>query len=193
MLKVEELSPKLQDKIITLKAQGYSNQAVADLINNEFETDLTKHEIVSYFRKRRDKSIEVLRKDKKLQKKLAERYFNTIEQINILNHEMWEFWYSLKKSPETSFKRLKCPKCGKEISIEERNYKTLLKAAEQILKQIEHVDKVIGRLKKENLTINIDTVDLSKNLSVVIPRLLERLEKQDIIKIKKKRLIQDYK
>jgi len=120
---------------------------------------------------------------------LAKTYFDTLNQINTLNSELWKFFYEIKAEPELKDKIIKCSKCGRSMVFQAQSYGLLLKTAEQILKSIDHVDKVMGKLKGENLTINYNIVDMSKKLQIAMPQLFHNAERQGIIRIlNKKRL-----
>jgi len=69
-----------------------------------------------------------------------------------------------------------------------KSYGTLLKTAEVLLSQIRHVDAVLGKMQKKSLNINYNYVDLSKKIGIVLPNLLNTMEKKGIIKLNKKRL-----
>jgi len=187
--KVEQLGEQAQKKAIKLNVEGLSHSAIADKLNEEFGSDLTVQNINAFLRRNKNKSFQVLKEEKNFDQKLAKTYFSTLNQINALNSELWKFFYEIKKQPELKDKIIKCTKCGRRVVLQMQSYGLLLKTAEQILKQIEHVDKVMGRIKDKSLTINYNYVDLSKKLVNVLPQLMHQAERQGLIKIlKKKRL-----
>jgi len=191
-MKIEQLDNKIQKKIIELKVRGLSNQAIADEINLLYKTNLTANMVNNYTDKRQKTAFKLMKEKNKLDEKLAEQYFNSLSQLNKLNSEMWEFFYESKKEPELKHTTVICPKCNKKFSVQMKSYSTFLKTAEHLLKQIEHVDKVLGRLQKKQITIKYNYLDLSRKLTLIIPKMLEKLEKQGYIKIKKKKKLKNF-
>ena len=185
--KIESLGKNAQIKAIKLSVGGQTYQAIADQLSEEYNTELTSDNIQSFVTRNKQKSINLLKEDKKLQTKFAETYFDTIKQLTDVNSEIWKLFYEIRKTPEKRYVSATCS-CGKKVSIEVENYASLLKAAEVILKQIEHVDKVMGKLKQKSYNINYNYVDLSKKISFILPKLLNNMEKQGIVKVNKKRL-----
>lgn len=186
---IEQLGVEAQELAIKLNVEGLSHAAVRDKINEQFGGELTTQGISSFLRRSKNKSFQVFKEGKNFDQRLAKTYFDTLQQINELNSELWNFFYELKKEPELKDKIIKCSKCGRRMVLQMQSYGLLLKTAEQILKGIEHVDKVTGKLKDKNLTITYNYLDMSKKLINVIPQLFHDAERQGMIKIiKKKRL-----
>ena len=191
MLKIEKLDQKLQEEIIKLRITGFSFRALADKLNNEHNLDLTKEDFQSYFNRRTDIAAKVIKGSDKMQQQLTEQHLKTIGQIKSLNDEMWELFYKLKEN-ETIWKEFKCWSCGNTNKLKLKSYQNMIKVADHLLKQIQHVDQVLGKLEKKQFNITYNYVDLSKKLTQVVPHLVEKLEKQGIIKIKKKKIIKEY-
>ena len=192
MLRIDNLDDKVKDEVIKLKAEGYSNSAIADEMNLKHQIVLNKDDVRIYFDKRTDQAVKVMKEDTKLQSKLAKQYFSSIEQLNTLNAEMWEFWYSVKKNPETMNKSVFCPKCSHKFMVQVSSYLTLIKTAEHLLNQIRHVDAVLGKLHNKQFNITYNYTDLSKKLVQIMPKLAQRLERQGIIKIKKRKKLNEF-
>lgn len=189
--KIEELGESAQKLTIELVVQGLSYSAVADKLNEKYHTDITYQIVGSFYKRNKNKFFQVFKEDKKFDQKMAKHYFDTLTQLNQLNSEMWEFFLEIKKNPELKDKIIKCTKCGRRLVLQMQSYTTLIKAADHILKQIEHVDKVLGKMKDKNLTINFNYVDLSKKLMQVFPQIANEMEKQGIIKIIKKKKLRE--
>lgn len=189
MLRVERESDEVKEAIIDLRAQGFSNEAIAGEVNVKFGCDLTDSDISNYFMKNQNKVIEVLNKSEKFQERLAEQYFNSVEKVNTLANEMWKFFYDVKKDPELTNRVVDCPHCKKQFSVKIKQYSDFIKIADHLLKQIQHVDAVLGKLQNKNLSINYNVVDINQKIVKIMPQILERLERQDIIKIKKKSVL----
>lgn len=192
MVKIETLSQSAQDKVFELKGKGMSNSAIADQVNQEFGSDLTYGDVFAYFNKRQDKAIKALKESGQFEKKMAEKYFDTIDQLGNLNAELWEFFYNLKSNPAFKEKILRCEHCTKPTVVKIDDHSILLKSADHLLKQIAHVDSILGRLQKKSLTISYNVVDLNKKIEVALPDFLNRLEREGrldglITQIKKKR------
>jgi hypothetical protein len=123
---------------------------------------------------------------------MVEEYFDTIKQIKSINSEMWKVFYDLKKTPEYKDKIITCNHCHKRLVINIQSYGLLLKAADTILRQIQHVDQVLDRLKTKSFNVNYNFVDLSKKIAIVMPKMLNDLEKRGIAKIINKRKFKEY-
>ena len=185
--KIEESGEKVQKRVIQLNVEGLTHQAAADKINEEFQLEITGEEVKGFIGRQRDKSLDLIKTDKKYQEKVLDEYFNTVQQLKEVNSQMWEFFYELRKNPEYKDKIVVCPKCKHRLTLNIQSYGLLLKTADTILRQIEHVDRIIGKLKgASNITYNF--VDLSKKLAIAVPTLLHQMEQKGIVKVNKKRL-----
>lgn len=173
MLKIEELGEKATEKAIEYKAMGLTYQAIADRLNGENDSQLTDKDIRDFLVKRKKLVFEVAAKEETLNQRLTEQYFNTIESIKQLHSEMWDMFYKMKAEAT------------------ERNWKDVISAANQILKQIEHVDKILGRLQTGSINISYNYVDMSKKIAQIIPQTLIKLQDRGAIKIKNKRLVEE--
>lgn len=189
--KVEQLGESAQKMALKLIVEGLTYSATADKLNEEFGAELTPLNVGNFYKRNKNKSFQVLKDQRNFDQKLAKTYFDTLNQINNLNSELWKFFYEIKSQPELKDKIIKCSRCGRRIVLQMQSYGLLLKTAEQILKQIEHVDKVMGRIRDKSLTINYNYVDLSKKLINVIPQLFHDAEKQGLIKIVKRRRLKE--
>lgn len=189
---VENLGKEAQEEAIKLSVTGMSAQAITDQLNSKYNSTLSLREVQSYLRRRKNKTIKIIKEDKKFQDKMVEQYFDTIQQMKDLNAEMWKLFYDLKNNPELIFKTITCPECEKEITIKIKNYQTLLKTSEVLLNQIRHVDAVLGKLNKKSLNITYNYVDLSKKIAIAMPKILIDLEKKGMIKVNKTRLKKYY-
>jgi len=189
--KVEELGETAQKEVIKMGVEGLSNGAISDKINEKYNSDISPDAISSFRKRNKNKSFQVLKDQKNFDQKMAKVYFDTLSQLNTLNAEMWAFFLELKNNPELKDKIIKCTKCGRRIVLQMQSYGLLIKAADHLLKQIEHVDKVLGKMKDKNLTVNFNYVDLSKKLMQVFPQIANQLEKQGIIKIIKKKKLRE--
>jgi len=186
--KIESLGAKAQKKVIKLSVEGLSYQTIADELSKEYNTDVTCDEVETFKRRNKNKSLQILKEDKHFQTKLVETYFNTIGQLKDINSEIFKLFYELRKNPDEQEKLISCPNCNKKIVVKLKNYLTLLKTADTLLKQIEHVDKILGRLQKKSFNISYNYTDLSKKIAIALPELLYGMEKRGIVKINKKRL-----
>jgi len=189
--KIEELGESAQKEAIKLFVEGMSDGAIADRLNEKYNSDISRGAVSSFRRRNKNKSFQVLKDQKNFDQKMAKVYFDTLSQLNTLNSEMWEFFLEIKKNPELKDKIIKCTKCGHRIILQMQSYGLLIKAADHLLKQIEHVDKVLGKMKDKNLTVNFNYVDLSKKLMQVFPQIAHEMEKQGIIKIVKKKKLKE--
>jgi len=189
--KIEELGADAQKFAITGSVEGLSHGAIADKLNEQYQSDLTAETVGAFLKRNKNKSFQILKEDKNFQTKMAKHYFDSLSQVNQLNAEMWQFFLEIKKNPELKDKILKCTKCGHKMVLQMQSYGLLIKAADHILKEIEHVDKVLGRMKDKNLTINYNYVDLSKKLTQIFPEIAKEMDKQGIIKIIQKKKLRE--
>ena len=189
--KVEELGEDAQKFAITGSVEGLSHGAIADKLNEKYHAELTSETVRGFLKRNKNKSFQILKDQKNFDQKMAQHYFNTLTQLNQLNSEMWEFFLEIKKNPELRDKIIKCTKCGHRLVLQMQSYGLLIKAADHILKQIEHVDKVLGKMRDKNLTVNFNYVDMSQKLMQVFPEIAIEMEKQGIIKILKKKKLRE--
>ena len=185
---LEQLGEKAQKRAIQLNIEGLTHQAVADKLNEEFKGNLSSSDVASFISRQKNKSLDFLKSDKKYQEKLVDEYFNTVQQLKEVNSQLWEFFYELRKNPEYKDKIITCPKCKHRLTLNMQSYGLLLKTADTILRQIEHVDRVIGKLKSSSSNITYNFVDLSKKLAIAVPQMLHQMEQRGIVKVNKKRL-----
>jgi len=186
--KVESLGGKAQERAIKMSVQGLSHTAIADELNKDFTAELKSEDVNNFLKRKRNKTFQIVKEDKKFQEKLAKTYFSTIDQMKILNDEMWKFFFEIRKDPEFAKKKVCCPACGHNFQVQVKEFGTLLKTADHLLKQLAHVDTVLGKMSQKSLTVNYNYVDLSRKLTQVMPQLLERAEKMGYVKVRKKRL-----
>jgi len=186
--KIEQLGAEAQKKAIKLSVEGLTHQAIADELSKEFNVEISALNIQDYLKRNRNKTIQQLKEEKNFQGKLIDQYFDTVQQIKELNSELWKFFYELRKTPEYKDKIITCKRCHHQMVLNIQSYGLLLKTADQILKQIEHVDKVLGKLQKKSFNITYNYTDLSKKIAIALPTLLYEFEKKGIVKINKKRL-----
>ena len=189
--KIEGLGESAQKEVIKWSVEGLSDGAIADKLNEKYATDVSSDAVKAFRQRNKNKSFQVMKDQKNFDQKMAKVYFDTLTQLNTLNSEMWGFFLELKQNPELKDKIIKCTKCGKRMTLQMQSYGLLIKAADHLLKQIEHVDKVLGNMKDKNLTVNFNYVDLSKKLMQVFPQIANEMEKQGIIKILKKKKLRE--
>lgn len=189
--KLEELGEKAQKKAIKLKVQGLSHSAIADELNKEFEASLTTLNVQNFLKRKRTQTFQLAREDKNFRSKMAQQYWDTIQQLKDLNTELISFFYDLKKNPDFMFKKTKCPECDELITIRIPNHQTILKTADVILRQIKHADETIKKAQENNLNIQVNLVDATQKIVKIMPTIFDIAEKKGIIKkYNKKRLKQ---
>jgi len=189
--KLEQLGGKAQKEAIKLSVEGLSHGAIADKLNEKYNSDLSADTVRFFLKRNKNKTFQILKEDKNFQNKMVKQYFDTLTQLNQLNAEMWKFFYEIRRDPEHSSKQIFCPKCNHKFRVQLKSFGTLLKTSEILLKQIEHVDKVLGKMKDNNLTINYSYTDMSKKLQMIFPELANEMAKQGIIKIIKKKKLRE--
>jgi transcriptional regulator len=183
-----ELTLEEQEELLTLKAQGLSGQEIADHFNEKKNTTFNNQDVLDFINKRKNNAIKVMQQNGQIEEKLANQYFNSIEQLNKLNKDMWEAFLKIKESPEYKASTVVCPKCRENVKVSFRSASELIKAADHLMKQIEHVDKVLQRLKTTGLNITYNITELTQQINKVVPEMLESYERKGEIKIKKKKL-----
>lgn len=185
---IEQLGPDIQKKIIKLSVSGMSAGSISLEINKEYQSEITSENIREFLRRKQKDTSILLKEDKNWKMKVKDEFEDTVKQLKDLNAEVWKFFYELRKNPEYKDKIIVCTKCHHRMILQLQSYGLLLKTADTILKQIEHIDKVMGKLQKNSLNINYNYVDLSKKIGLVLPNLLYMMEKKGIVKLNKKRL-----
>lgn len=192
MQKIEK-SQDYIDLCLDLKAKGFSLDLISNELNKKFgneEIQFFKSDVKSFFNKRKDLSIQVLKDRGDLNNKKADEYLDTLNQLKQLNQEMWKFFYEIR---ELAIKEetVSCPNCKKSIIIKKKDYGTIVKTADHLLKQLNLNSSILGELKKVNFSIKYDMNDLSAKLI----KLLKIYEKKGYIKIidKSKRRMENEK
>ena len=189
---IEQLGENAQKLAIKLKVEGLSHSAIASKLNeafSAFSANITEDQVAGFIKRNRSKTFKVMKEEKNFDFKMAKYTFNTMDQLKFLNREMWDFFLNVKSNPEYSTKQAICPECDHAFKVSVQTYANVIRAADHILKQIEHQNKLMGRLNDKGITINYNMVDMSKKINVVIPKICHDLERQGVIKIlKKKRL-----
>jgi ssDNA-binding Zn-finger/Zn-ribbon topoisomerase 1 len=191
MLKIEnEVSLEDQEDIFQKKAQGFSDRQIAEDLSVTYP-EITYQDVNAFLTKRKQNAVKVMRESGKLEQKFAEQYFDTINQLNELNQAILQEFYALKENPEYRQTEVACPECGKKIKVRYKSSQELIRAADHLLKQISHVDEILGRLKKNastNVTYNI--VDMTQKVVKIVPDIIAQYERRGYIKVlKKKKMI----
>jgi len=184
-----ELTLEEQEKLLNMKAQGLSAQEIADRFNSEKQTDFNSQDILDFINKRKQNAIKVMQKNGEIEDRLAKQYFDSIEQLNTLNRSMWEAFTKIKESEEYKQSTVICPSCQKPVKVAFKSASELVKAADHLMKQIEHVDKVLNRLKTTGLNVTYNITELTQQINKIMPDILSSYEKKGEIKIKKKKIL----
>ena len=191
MKKVEDYGQSAMDLCIKLYGQGMSYDSICSELNMKFNADLTLKQIEHFFGRSKNKIVKILSEDKNLQTKLANTYIDSGGQLKEVNSELWKFFYELRKNPESAQKMFICPKCKFRFKERIKSYNTLLKISQEILEQIKHQDKLLGRLRNQSFNIKISYTDLSKKIALIFPKMLKDLERRKIIRILSKKRFKD--
>ena len=188
-MKIDRLTLEEQNKLLNMKAQGITGQEIADTFNAEKGTDMTANDVNSFVSKRKNNAVKVLQKSGEIEQQLAKQHFDSIEQLNSLNRDMWDAFTQIKESPEYKQSSVICPHCQQPVKVAFKSAAELVKAADHLMKQIEHVDKVLNRLKTTGLNVTYNITELTQQINKVIPDMLTAFEKRGDIKIKKKKIL----
>lgn len=187
MIKIEKLDDWIQTKISEMRVDGKTYIEIANYLNQleEVKESVVAADVGNFFSRNTDKAIKVIKDNPALQEKMAQQYFNTLEQLNKLNEEIWGMYYEVKKEPELKEKKVNCPHCDRDFKVSVKDYSTIIKISEHILKQINHADKILGSLQTKSLNITYNFNDMNSKMLQIMPKLLTKFEKQGIIKINK--------
>jgi hypothetical protein len=185
--KVEKLSPDIQEEILKLIGQGLPNGEVANQMNANKNLDLNEYDVSAFLKRNEGKAIKAMKFAGEFEKQMAEKYFNSITQMNDLNKEMWQHWYESKKDAEKD-KIIDCPHCHKGFKIKIKDYQVIVKLADSIMNQIKHVDTIIGRMAKKTMSFNYNVVDINNKITQALPNIIERMEKDGRLEALSRRL-----
>jgi len=188
---IEQLGQEAQELAITLSVEGLANSAIADRLNEKYASQLNSEMVKAFLSRNRDKSFKIVKESKNFETKMAKHYFDSLNKMNTLCNEMWEFFYEIKKDPEFSSKQVFCPSCEHKFRVQQKSFGTFLKTAEHLLAQIKHVDAVLGKMQNKSLNVTYNYVDLSKKMVQIIPELFHDAEKKGLIKIKNKKKLKE--
>jgi len=172
-----ELSEEAKKEIVELSVANNSTSMIASKINEKYNANLSSQNIQKYLQRARKKVFNYVSSDENYQRKIAETYFNSTTQLKQANSVLWELILDMKKDRT---KIISCPKCGTQIRI--RDTANLIKSLSELLSQIKHVDRVLGKTSDAPLKVEYNFVDLSKKLQVMMPEMLEKMKNQGIIK-----------
>lgn len=190
MVKIEELNANIQKEILDLKNSGMIYSEIAKTINNKYYFDINEQDIKNFGFKKKKEAIQNLYEEGRLGKAIAEKYFNTIGQLNEANKNIWEIIYKIKADPDYKEKMVSCPHCHRAFKIQLKNYSEIIIAQDHLLKQIAHVDEVLGRLSKEKISVTYNFVDMANKINKIMPEVLDKFERRGLIRrIRKKREI----
>ncbi len=180
---VENLGEEAQKKVVEMSVKGFNSSVIADEINMKYNTDFDSKVIRTFLIRAKKKVFNYAQQDKNFQGKIAKSLFDSAKQLNELNSELWKFFLEIKKNPELKDKIITCHKCGSRQTINIQSYGLLLKASREILATIQQVDKVLGRVgsEKSPLKVEINLVDLTQKLQVIMPQMLENLKQRGFI------------
>lgn len=182
MGKLEDLGAEAQELAVKLKAQGLSHNAITNEINLQFGSDLETHNIKEFLKRKTENIFQIAREDKNFNKKMSERYWNTADQLLNLNSDIAELFYKIRDDPDYRLVKTTCPHCRKPHELHLKNYQTMLKAADVLLRQIKHVDDTIRKVQENNFNININMVDATQKIIRIMPQIFELAERRGIIK-----------
>jgi len=179
-----------REKVIKWYAENVSLQEIADRICMEYNTQVTKKQVWDELQKSKRKIGQVIQQDEGFSTRLAEQFLLTTTQLNELNQNMWQIFYDCKNEKVT--KEAVCLKCGSKVKISTTDYSNMVKIANHLMEQISQVQKVLQKMKGQSLMVQHDVTSMTKNLTKILPELLDNLEKRGIAKINHKRLKQIY-
>lgn len=171
MLLAEKLLNEEQKKeVMELRVSGKTYPEISAYIARQYDIILTPENIGDLFNKREEIALKVLNENKQLDQHIAKQYVDVITQFKELNKEMWNYYYELRSKQD----------------------KDAIKIADHIFRQLQHADRIAGRLENKTFNIQINKVELTKNIVQLIALKVEQLEKKGVISIKaKKRLHQE--
>lgn len=187
-----ELTEEQLKRVITLRAEGKTLQDISDILNSDYQKLFSTNELSEYLNKRRNNAVKVMKEKGRLDEKLAEQYFDTIADLKSLHTAVWEEFMTIKESPEYKQATVICEHCSHPVKVRFKSSAELIKAADHLLKQIAHVDQVLGKVQKSattNITYNV--TDITQKIVKVMPQILESWESQGLIRIKNKKRLRE--
>lgn len=184
----EELDEIAQKEVLEMKIQGYTYRQICDFLKDRYQVNLSESDLKNFVNQREQNALKVLKGSEERQGELAEQYFDTIQQVKKLNLEMWKVFMDVKNSPEYKQSDVACPHCGGKVKVRFKSANELTKIADHLLKQIEHVDKVLKKLQSgSQLNVTYNITDITQKIAQIIPQFDEMRERQGEIKIIKKK------
>lgn len=193
MKKLEDYGEEAQDLALKLDGQGMSNSSIMDEINMKFSANLNLRQIEGFLGRRENDRNKILKENKNFQGKLVDSWIDGVSQLKEINSKTWKLYYDLSQNPEIINKIFICSNCKKQNMVAIKNYNNLIKLSGEILEQIKHSDNLLGKMQKKSLNITYNYCDMSNKIVKILPTILEKLEKQAIIKIiSKKRFREKY-
>ncbi len=156
---------KLGKKVLELKAQGLSDEQIAQELENMTGEEITPKEVRYYQETRKNSAKQVLAYKNEFKEQEAQKYFDTIGKINKLNKDIWDIYYPLLNLIKEFQDKLRNEDLTeKKAGILTKLLNSLSKQTQDLLKIIEHVDKIVGKLQSgQNVTFNV--IDMSSKIA----------------------------
>ena len=187
----QQISDEVGEFLIKSYAQGNSFETIADEANAKFSTTLSRQSVSKFLKETRGTVLKVIKEKGNFEQKLAETYFNTLIQVNELNNDMKELFNKMKAQGFVTDKEVSCPGCKMRFNVRVMATTDVVKVADHLLKEVEHVDKVLGRLKNQSLNITMDVTDINDKIQILLPKLLQRLEQTGSIKVLRRGILKE--
>ncbi|RKX60228.1 MAG: hypothetical protein DRP29_03075 [Thermodesulfobacteriota bacterium] len=168
MAKHHKINKAGLETLFLLKSQGYSDQEVAEELKKRHNIEVTKFAVNYNYTHKFPFNPNILSKESK--EKIFTKIDTIINQIEKINSEAWDLYEKLKK-------------------LSDKNPSASVKAMyvlDKILKQAEFTLKL-----KENMNVNIAQQVNIVEIAPKIITIMEKLERMNIIKILKKRGLND--
>jgi len=171
MLIAEKILDEEQiNEVVELRLAGKTYPEIARKMANDHDVFVTPENLNDLFTKREEIAVKVMKENKALDNHIAKQYVDVITQFKELNKEMWKYYYELRAAGDSN----------------------AIKIADHIFRQLQHADKIAGRLENKTFNIQINKVELTKNIVQLIGMKIGQLERKGIITVKaKKRLHQE--
>jgi hypothetical protein len=187
MLHIEDLDGA-QEKVVQFYAEGVSFTEIKDRLCDQYNTsDITIKQVEKCIERSKRKIGEVIRKDEEFSQKLNQRYFDTVSQLNKINEEMLKSFYEIRKDCPTAEREVVCEFCRKKFKIKIKQYGDLVKVANSLLEQIKFVQKTLTKMQSQTMNVNWNITSLTQNLTLAIPKIVQSLVDQKMIKVLNKK------
>jgi len=182
------MKKKYADRIMELRAEDNTLREIAKIMSKETDKNWSKNSVNKVLKDAEHSAKNYYAKKGKLEKHQAEKYFDTVDKINKIAGEVWGIYKPLLDTIKELEKKIEDSELSKKnVDMLTKLLNSLSRQTSSLLKLIEHVDKVMGKIKDQNFKVTYNINDLSRK----IVQMRKKFEKRFNVKFPKSRKMKE--